>query len=263
MLSFFNAKAHHDHQRRQTGEMPIDIACDMVSNGDLVLFSGSSQTSKTVTWLCGSPWSHVGIVYIPDQGEYKDVPLLFESIKSDDDGSTNFDVVTKQVRVGVRLVLLRSTFFEDNIRSALEKCVKEYRGLPYEMHNTNFIFARYDVIEIKQKGEPTTFFCSQLVAQCLKTAQLLQSEGSCIQWLPDDFSSDGKFEVSCPPWLATMGPVPVEISRTHYVDIASHWKLRRPSDHRGWFAAHASTAFTDIYGPPNTNRPYADDMAHV
>lgn len=73
--------------------LTIDEVCRVVRSGDLVLFSGASWTSWFVTLFCASQWSHIGIVYREPDGE----PLLFESIKTDDDGSPNIDCAPRSI----------------------------------------------------------------------------------------------------------------------------------------------------------------------
>lgn len=197
--------------------LTIDEVCRVVRSGDLVLFSGASWTSWFVTLFCASQWSHIGIVYREPDGE----PLLFESIKTDDDGSPNIDVRTKKHRVGVRLVSLRLllnsftgyavavrtllTPISLNAASAMDthmtywigECIRRYGYLPYESRWFNFFVARYDFMRLDFEV-PDALFCSELVARCYKEAGLFTHSRSSLQYLPDDFSQVGEIHLSYP-----------------------------------------------------------------
>lgn len=248
MFNLFDPRKHHDDQRRKSSvnaEISIDLACAIANNGDIVLFSGESQTSNLVTFFTGSRWSHIGIIYRPVGSP----PLLFESVKTEDKGSRNVDVRTGRVEVGVRLVDLRYTLetfkghavamrtfclpasFMDNeqraqqfythMLKAMETSVKQYRGRPYETDIMNFVLARYVFISIKEESKKA-LFCSELVALCLMKAHLLPHEHSSIQFIPEDFSAEGTYKPSCPQELtdySTAEPLSVRLSKTKYIRV--------------------------------------------
>jgi len=197
--------------------LSIDEVCDHVSSGDIILFSGASWTSFFVTMFCASQWSHIGIIY----KNGTDPPRVFESIKSDDDGSKNYDVRTGKPRVGVRLVDLRALltsftghaiairplttprelnlheFLAEHMTKSLEWSIKTYGMLPYEHRWLNFIFARFDIIKLHCEV-PDALFCSELVARCLQEAGLMDGTHSSLQYLPDDFSQVGSVDLTYP-----------------------------------------------------------------
>ncbi|MFY7868346.1 MAG: hypothetical protein ACOVQN_02510 [Exiguobacterium sp.] len=197
--------------------LTVDEACRIVRSGDIILFSGQSWTSLAVTLFCASQWSHIGIVYRPPGEE----PLLFESIKTDDDGSPNIDVRTNQHRVGVRLVNLRmllNTFighaiairtlmtptslnafdeFDQHMTRTIFNCIEDYGYLPYEERWINFFLARYDFIRLSC-SKFDSLFCSELVALCYQKAGLFSGSRSSLQYLPDDFSQVGHVRLSYP-----------------------------------------------------------------
>lgn len=195
----------------------IDEVCEVVRSGDIVLFSGASWTSWFVTIFCASQYSHIGIVYRPPGR----APMLFESIKSDDDSSPNIDVRTGAHRVGVRLVDLRlllesftgyavsvrtlvspasmNIFDEmsDHMTRSLAASIDRYGKLPYEHRWFNFIVARYDFMRLNIDN-PDALFCSELVARCYQEAGLLPPWRSSLQYLPDDFSQVGDVHLTYP-----------------------------------------------------------------
>lgn len=197
--------------------LDIDEICNVVRSGDIVLFSGASWTSWFVTMFCASQYSHIGIVYRPP-GEQ---PMLFESIKSDDDGSPNIDVRTGEHRVGVRLVdlrLLLDTFrgyavavrtlvspvsmnitedLNDHMTRCISASIMRYGRLPYEHRWFNFVVARYDFMRLDIEN-PDALFCSELVARCYQEAGLLPTWRSSLQYLPDDFSQVGDIHLTYP-----------------------------------------------------------------
>jgi hypothetical protein len=245
MVHVFNLQKHHDLERIKPHnvEVSIDYACTMVGNMDIVLFSGESEMSFLVMLFCGSQWSHVGIVYREPGKE----PMLFESIKTDDKGSDNIDVITRKVETGVRLVSLRHTLetfkghavairtfsmamafmynpdleqlYYKHMFDTMKKCIKRYHRLGYELRIYNFIFARFNFITIKEETLDA-LFCSELVALCLMKAGLLPRTHSSIQFLPDDFCTEGTYKPSCPREFSVnsvASSLKVKLSRTHYV----------------------------------------------
>lgn len=200
-----------------TCSLTVDEVCRIVRSGDIVLFSGASWTSWFVTLFCASQWSHIGIVYRPPNQE----PLLFESIKSDDDGSPNIDVRTGKHRVGVRLVdlrLLLNSFtgyavavrtlitpismnafpaLDTHLTRSIAESINRYGKLPYEHRWFNFLVARYDFIRLTCEV-PDALFCSELVARCYQEAGLFTHSRSSLQYLPDDFSQVGEVHLSYP-----------------------------------------------------------------
>jgi hypothetical protein len=197
--------------------MTIKEICQIVRSGDIILFSGASWTSWFVTMFCASRYSHIGIVYrAPGQP-----PQLFESIKSDDDGSPNCDVRTGKHRVGVRLVDLKlllksfrgyaiavrtlttpatmaiSEHMDEHMTKSIARSIERYGYLPYEHRWFNFVVARYNFMRLNV-DEPDALFCSELVARCFQEAGLLSPERSSVQYLPDDFSQMGAIHLSYP-----------------------------------------------------------------
>lgn len=193
--------------------LSIDDVCLIADNGDIILFSGESRFSGLVTFFCGSQWSHIGIVYKPKNS----MPMLFESVKSDNDP-------TKEV--GVRLLSLRDSLmnfrgksmalrclcipeismlrdpdikktWQEHLRSSMAKCVQEYRGKKYEDRLFNFIFARFTSISIDYETRGR-LFCSELVAICYQTMCILDPRHSSIQFSPDDFCEAGDIPLSMP-----------------------------------------------------------------
>lgn len=195
----------------------IDEVCEIVRSGDIVLFSGASWTSWFVTMFCASQYSHIGIVYRPPDRP----PMLFESIKSDDDGSPNIDVRTGEHRVGVRLVDLRLllesftgyavavrtlvtpasmdlfAIMNEHMTRSIAASLDRYGRLPYEHRWFNFVVARYNFMRL-DIAVPNAMFCSELVARCYQEAGLLPRWRSSLQYLPDDFSQVGDVHLTYP-----------------------------------------------------------------
>lgn len=227
--------------------LSIDDVCTVVRSGDIVLFSGSSWTSLFVTLFCASQYSHIGVVYRPPGRE----PMLFESIKSDDDGSPNTDVRSGKPRVGVRLVDLRlllesfkghavsvrtlitpvSLNVVNDLDSHMTRCLKSaidrYGWLPYEHHWFNFVVARYKFMQLSCDN-PDALFCSELVARCFQEAGLLPPSRSSVQFLPDDFSQVGDVRLTFPlapsVILGAHNTDIVRLSRELFVELPCKFK---------------------------------------
>ncbi len=196
--------------------LSIDDACLIANNGDIFLFSGESQFSGLVTLFCGSQWSHIGIVYRPKDGQ----PLLFESVKSDEDPNKP---------VGVRLLSLRESLqsfqgksvalrclcipaisvqrdpdivvrWRAHLLECMEECVRLHLNKKYEDRILNFIFARFTSLSINYETRDR-LFCSELVAICYQTMKILDSRHSSIQFIPDDFCEAGEVHLSLPAFI--------------------------------------------------------------
>lgn len=228
----------------------VDEVCDIVRSGDIVLFSGASMTSLFVTTFCASQYSHIGIVYRPPGEE----PMLFESIKSDDDGSPNVDVRTGKHRVGVRLVNLRMLLdsfrghavavrtlvspasmniadtLSEHMTQVLAQCIEKYGYLPYEHRWFNFVVARYNFIRLSIE-HPDALFCSELVARCYQEAGLLPRWRSTVQYLPDDFSQVGDVHLTYPLSPSVVLGVDtmdvVRLGRELFVEVKKKRRVRR------------------------------------
>lgn len=196
----------------------IDDVCATVDNGDVILFSGESRISILVTLFCGSQYSHIAIVY---KESSMAAPMLFESVKSDDD---------PKKPVGVRLLPLREVLenfhgnamavrhltipielplsdqgvvgrWRDHLRSTMRDCVKAHLGKSYESRTLNFIFSRFTAFVIHYETQKR-LFCSELVAICYQAMGILDASHSCIQFTPDDFCEAGEMHLQMPTSVA-------------------------------------------------------------
>lgn len=215
----------------------IDDVCNAVDNGDVLLFSGESQLSAIVTLFCGSQWSHVGIVY---RASERSDPMLFESVKSDDNTDNP---------VGVRLLPLRKALMDfrgnavamralciptsivqadkgvekrwrDHMRESMQRCIEEHRGKKYETRTLNFIFARFTSLSIHYETRER-LFCSELVAICYQEAGILYNAPSCIQFIPDDFCEAGSVDLQLPSSVSfhTINHVPVKLGPQLFIQL--------------------------------------------
>jgi hypothetical protein len=181
-----------------------------LDSGDVLLFAGDSRLSRGIKRLTGSHWSHVALVARPSAGG----PLLLWEATLDTDLP---DVVTHQVRAGVKLYLLEHwiTYYAGEtvirplavertaaMRAALLAFYEEVRGQPYEQSRLQLLRAN---LGRNRKKDLSSLFCSELVAEAYQRMGLLPPKPPSNDYTPNDFSSQRKKPL--PLQLgATLGP---------------------------------------------------------
>lgn len=86
-------------------------------------------------------------------------------------------------------VVFRHLEFErtDSIMIKLEAFLTEVIGTKYGLNPLDLVITKDDDVA-GQNGDDRTFFCSQLVAQCLKQLELINNNSSSSKFLPVHFS---------------------------------------------------------------------------
>jgi hypothetical protein len=168
--------------------------------GDIVLFSGKGLTSVGIKRILGCTWSHVGLVVYGAAG---DRPLLLESTPCRD----LVDVLTGERTGGVRLVGLVERLASSDGAIAVRRLdpalapaqterlmglVRELHGRPYECSLLELFRAVSDRVE-RSRENPTSLFCSELIAEVLQSIGLLDDVGQggrpSNEYTPRHFSS--------------------------------------------------------------------------
>lgn len=173
---------------------------DIMSTGDIILFSGKGLFSSLIKWRTNSPWSHVGMVIRLD--EYDFVGLWESTTLSD---LTDLD--TGVPRKGVQVVPLslrianydgeiafrklnQYDYLEEELNEIVMRLRQEFKGKQYETSENELLKAVYDGPFGKNKQDLSSLFCSELVAEAYRELGFLPSHVSSNEYTPADFAQD-------------------------------------------------------------------------
>jgi hypothetical protein len=192
----------------------FDELAPTLDSGDLVLFGGVSRLCRAIQRLSSCQWSHVALVARPRAGG----PLLLWEATL---GTDIADLVTHEISPGVHLydlahwirhyggeTAIRKLNVErtDKLRLALLAFYYIARERPFERNRLEFLRAVYDgPLGRNRRKDPSSFFCSELVAEAYQRMGLLPARPPANEYTPRDFSSDSKRPLALPQG-ATLGP---------------------------------------------------------
>lgn len=228
----------------------------MATSGDILLLSGRAGMSRMVEFFCSAEFSHIGIIY---RQNLESEPMVFESVRHGDD-------TTDAMRAaGVRMVPLRSilsTFkghavairtlcfskdmepyrmhLRQHINKTLTSVHNELRNRKYKERYIDFFTSRFKLFGVVN-DDMSTVFCSELVAYCYMKIGVIQSclRTPCIcpssvshtipcDYLPDDFSSQGKLQLIVPQDIVSACPYfndydsLITLSKEQYIALPHH-----------------------------------------
>jgi hypothetical protein len=185
-----------------------------LDSGDLVLFGGVSRFCRAIQRFSGCQWSHVALVARPRAGG----PLLLWEATL---GTDIADLVTHEISPGVHLydlahwirhyggeTAIRKLNVErtDKLRLALLAFYYEARDRPFERNRLEFLRAVYDgPLGKNRREDPSSFFCSELVAEAYQRMNLLPQSPPTNEYSPRDFSEQAKRPLALPQG-AELGP---------------------------------------------------------
>jgi hypothetical protein len=197
-------KTANAKQSVMTKRVPYHRLRAQLNTGDLVLFSGTTLSSRIVQLFTFSRWSHIGVVVrLP---EYGNQPLLWELTRA----SKLPDVKYGALGDGVQLVSLDDklkTYAGDvAIRRLRGGCDEEKRLLLLRELLANWQTKPYRNIVHKNlsawwRGEEATTiskqggFCSEFVAEVYKRWQLLPSDRPSRYYTPQDFAPNSSLKL--------------------------------------------------------------------
>src|SRR5262245_4908376 len=185
----------------------FDELAPTLDSGDLVLFGGESRLSRAIKRLTNCRWSHVALVARPRAGG----PLrLWEATL----GTDIADLVTHEISPGVHLydlahwirhyggeTAIRQLAVErtDAMRSALLAFYYVARDRPFERNRLEFLRAVYDgPLGRNRREDPSSFFCSELVAEAYQRMGLLPALPPANEYSPRDFSNECQRPLALP-----------------------------------------------------------------
>lgn len=179
---------------------------NQLKTGDIVLFNGKGRISTGIKFATKSPWSHVGLIYVFEE---QNMVAIWESTTlnklKDIDTNTlrqgvqivSFTERVEQYRGNMAIRILKNANLSKYDYNCLNKLRKELSGKPYEKSILELIKSAWDVPSIsfsENQEDLSSLFCSELVAKAYKTLGLLPTEIPSNEFVPCDFSYNGKVD---------------------------------------------------------------------
>ena len=162
--------------------------------GDILLFTGKTMQDSIIRGITGSKYDHVGMLV---KYEKSGQVLIFESLhgkgvsrwdwheyEKSNYWRNNYSKIVYRRLIGVE----RSEEF----RKTVQQFMIETVGKPYRMLS-NVLGVQDQEDHLKEKvREKAGFFCSELVACCLKRLGLLDPTVPATQYWPGQFSTENE-----------------------------------------------------------------------
>jgi hypothetical protein len=175
----------------------FDELAPTLDSGDLVLFGGVSRFCRAIQRFSGCRWSHVALVARPRAGG----PLLLWEATL---GTDIADLVTHEISPGVHLYDLAHWIRHYGGETAIRRLAIERtnamrlallafyyiaRDRPFERNRLEFLRSVYDgPLGHNRREDPSSFFCSELVAEAYQRMGLLPAAPPANEYSPRDFS---------------------------------------------------------------------------
>jgi len=162
---------------------------DRVRSGDIVLFQTDNLSGKVIRKFTSGKYDHVAIVFNFATGKCG----ILESLQNTGVAAFLWDdlVKTKAYREYKRVVI-RPLIIPPSIKRPLLQKIERFIfdasqcHLRYGLGATKMMRKKSLAQEVWDKNR--TYFCSELVAKCLKNISLLRADPASSQYLPCDFS---------------------------------------------------------------------------
>jgi len=162
---------------------------DKARSGDIVLFQTDNLSGKVIRKFTSGEYDHVAIVFNFTTGKCG----ILESLQNTGVAAFLWDdlVKTKAYREYKRVVIRPLIIPPCNKRQLLQKIERfifdaSQSHLKYGLGATKMMRKKSLAQEVWDKDR--TYFCSELVAKCLKSISLLRADPASCQYLPCDFS---------------------------------------------------------------------------
>lgn len=162
---------------------------DKARSGDIVLFKTDNLSGKVIRKFTSGQYDHVAIVFNFASGKCG----ILESLQNTGVAAFLWDdlVRTKAYREYKRVVirpLIIPPSSERQLRQKIERFIFDASQchLRYGLGATKMMRKKSLAQEVWDKDR--TYFCSELVAKCLKSISLLRADPASCQYLPCDFS---------------------------------------------------------------------------
>jgi len=180
---------------------------NQLKTGDILLFSGKSGISEGIKFFTLSKWSHVGMVYRPnDPLDEKGTVFCWESTTLSNLADADTGKLTQgvqRVELSERLERCFASGYEINVRPlskpltddmirTLNAFRHEVSGRPYEKNKLELLKAAYDGIFGENKEDLSSLFCSEMVAEAYQRMGLFTKAVPSNEYTPKDFSMEKK-----------------------------------------------------------------------
>lgn len=168
-----------------------------LDSGDVLLFAGESRLARGIKRLTHCHWSHSALV-----ARVRGRLLLFEAALDNDLA----DIATHEAASGVNLfdleewlrhfggeTAIRPLHVErtEAMQASLVAFLREVHRRPYERNKLEMLRADFDgPLGTNREEDPSSFFCSELVAEGYHRMGLLPDQPPANEYTPRDFSSE-------------------------------------------------------------------------
>ena len=168
-----------------------------MKTGDLILFKGNGALSALIMAMPGCTHSHVAIAYRHQVHGM----CIFESTSV----GTEIDLITGELINGVQLTNAedRMANYDGDVeirrlnksltvqrKALLKGTLNKLHGTPYEHDNLQLMRAQLDIFPW-QRPDPSSLFCSELVAICLRVGGVMLTQGQpANEFTPSNFAEE-------------------------------------------------------------------------
>jgi len=169
---------------------------DKVRSGDILLFKTDNLSGKVIRKFTAGDWDHIALCFNFANGKCG----ILESLQNTGVAAFLWDDLLKSKahveykKVAVRPLLLPRHLKKHTLQK-IEKFIYEasQSKLHYGLGATKWL--RKKSVMTETWDEQRTYFCSELVAKCLKRVGLLRPNPASCQYLPCDFSGAKSIEL--------------------------------------------------------------------
>jgi len=186
VLVFLGALSSSRNQTR----LYLDKVCEIVNQGDLILFRTDGVLQGIQRAVTNSEYDHVGIVVRIPQHSRNEFSLFI--LEATSDGVQKYALRSRlrawhlsNAVVALRQLKMKRTY--ENM-SALSKFVEMVDGKPYGL-------GPLKLLRRHSKGNKENYFCSELVASAFKTLEILPEDVPSTAYLPASFGDAGNLQL--------------------------------------------------------------------
>jgi len=169
---------------------------DKVRSGDILLFKTDNLSGKVIRKFTAGDWDHIALCFNFANGKCG----ILESLQNT--GVAAFlwdDLLKSKAHVEYKKVAVRPLLLPRHLKKHILKKIERFI---YEASQSKLHYGLEAAKWLRKKSvmtetwdEQRTYFCSELVAKCLKRVGLLRPNPASCQYLPCDFSGAKSIEL--------------------------------------------------------------------
>jgi len=169
---------------------------EKVRSGDIILFTTDSFSGKLIRKFTSGEYDHIGIAFKFPDGRCG----ILESLQNTGVAAFLWDELLKTKgykeykRIVIRPLILpleRKKRILENINRFV---IDAYQSKPKYGHFAKK-WIRRQSLSVEPWDESRTYFCSELVAKCLKQVKLLRTNPASCQYVPSDFAEANSIQL--------------------------------------------------------------------